>query len=62
MTAAPEVTGSAAGGVLEPAWDASWHGPTRVLDVHLASLRRKLSVPGLAETGYARGFRLGDRP
>jgi DNA-binding response OmpR family regulator len=46
--------------VLEAAWDAHWYGPTKVLDVHVAALRRKLGVPGLIETVYGRGFRLGD--
>src|ERR1700683_2724330 len=46
--------------VLETAWDAHWYGTTKVLDVHLAALRRKLGVPGLIETVYGRGFRLGD--
>jgi DNA-binding response OmpR family regulator len=46
--------------ILESAWDAHWYGPTKVLDVHMASLRRKLGVPGLIETVYGRGFRLGE--
>jgi DNA-binding response OmpR family regulator len=46
--------------ILENAWESSWYGPTRVLDVHVASLRRKLGQPGLIETVYGRGFRLGD--
>ncbi len=46
--------------ILETAWDAHWYGPTKVLDVHMASLRRKLGVPGLIETVYGRGFRLGE--
>jgi DNA-binding response OmpR family regulator len=46
--------------ILETVWDAHWYGPTKVLDVHVASLRRKLGVPGLIETVYGRGFRLGD--
>jgi DNA-binding response OmpR family regulator len=46
--------------ILEAAWDAHWYGPTKVLDVHVAALRRKLGVPGLIETVYGRGFRLGD--
>jgi DNA-binding response OmpR family regulator len=45
--------------ILESAWDAHWYGPTKVLDVHVAALRRKLGVPGLIETVYGRGFRLG---
>jgi DNA-binding response OmpR family regulator len=46
--------------ILEAAWDSNWYGPTKVLDVHVAALRRKLGVPGLIETVYGRGFRLGD--
>jgi DNA-binding response OmpR family regulator len=46
--------------ILETAWDAHWYGPTKVLDVHMASLRRKLGIPGLIETVYGRGFRLGE--
>jgi DNA-binding response OmpR family regulator len=46
--------------ILESAWDAHWYGPTKVLDVHMASLRRKLGMPGLIETVYGRGFRLGE--
>jgi DNA-binding response OmpR family regulator len=44
---------------LERAWDSHWYGPTKVLDVHIAALRRKLDVPGLIETVYGHGFRLG---
>jgi DNA-binding response OmpR family regulator len=46
--------------ILETAWDAHWYGPTKVLDVHVAALRRKLAEPGLIETVYGRGFRLGE--
>ncbi len=46
--------------ILETAWDAHWYGPTKVLDVHVAALRRKLGLPGLIETVYGRGFRLGE--
>ena len=46
--------------ILEAAWDAHWYGPTKVLDVHIAALRKKLGSPGLIETVYSRGFRLGD--
>ncbi|MFE1291807.1 response regulator transcription factor [Streptomyces sp. NPDC058751] len=45
--------------ILERAWDSHWYGPTKVLDVHIAALRRKLGVPGLVETVYGHGFRLG---
>lgn len=47
--------------ILEEAWDAHWYGPTKVLDVHVAALRRKLGTAGLVETVYGRGFRLADR-
>jgi DNA-binding response OmpR family regulator len=46
--------------ILEAAWDAHWYGPTKVLDVHVAALRKKLGLPSLIETVYGRGFRLGD--
>jgi DNA-binding response OmpR family regulator len=46
--------------ILQAAWEAHWYGPTKVLDVHVASLRRKLGIPGLIETVYGRGFRLSD--
>jgi DNA-binding response OmpR family regulator len=46
--------------ILETAWDAHWYGPSKVLDVHVAALRKKLGQPGLIETVYGRGFRLGD--
>lgn len=42
-------------------WDEHWYAPTKVLDVHVAALRRKLGEPSLIETVYGRGFRLGDR-
>jgi DNA-binding response OmpR family regulator len=45
--------------ILESAWDAHWYGPTKVLDVHVAALRRKIGVPGLIEAVYGKGFRLG---
>jgi DNA-binding response OmpR family regulator len=46
--------------LLERVWDANWYGPTKVLDVHMAALRRKLGVEGLVETVYGRGFRLSE--
>src|SRR5215475_2456046 len=46
--------------ILENVWDAHWYGPTKVLDVHVAALRRKLGAAGLIETVYGRGFRLGE--
>jgi DNA-binding response OmpR family regulator len=46
--------------LLTRVWDQHWYGPTRVLDVHIAALRRKLGVDGLIETVYGHGFRLVD--
>jgi DNA-binding response OmpR family regulator len=45
--------------ILESAWDAHGYGPAKVLDVHMAALRRKLGVPRLIEAVYGKGFRLG---
>ena len=47
--------------ILEQAWDAHWYGPMKVLDVHVASLRKKLGDHELIETVYGRGFRLAGR-
>ena len=46
--------------IFERAWDAHWYGPTKVLDVHVAALRRKLGERVHIETVYGKGFRLGD--
>jgi DNA-binding response OmpR family regulator len=46
--------------IMDRAWDAHWYGPMKVLDVHVASLRKKLGEPRLIETVYGRGFRLAD--
>ena len=44
--------------IFDRAWDVNWYGPMKVLDVHIAALRRKLGDPSLIETVYGRGFRL----
>jgi DNA-binding response OmpR family regulator len=44
--------------IFERAWDVNWYGPTKVLDVHIAAIRRKVGDPSLIETVYGRGFRL----
>jgi DNA-binding response OmpR family regulator len=46
--------------IIERVWNTHWYGPTRVLDVHIAALRRKLGDPAAIVTVYARGFRLGE--
>ncbi len=48
--------------IFSSVWDEHWYGPTKVLDVHVAALRRKLGSPTAIQTVYGRGFRLGDRP
>ncbi len=44
--------------ILEQVWDANWYGPTKTLDVHIASLRKKIGDPSLIETVRGVGFRL----
>jgi DNA-binding response OmpR family regulator len=46
--------------IFDHVWDEHWYGPTKVLDVHVAALRRKLGDPSLIETVYGRGFRLSE--
>ena len=48
--------------ILEQVWDANWYGPTKTLDVHIASLRKKLGDPTLIETVRGVGFRLRTPP
>jgi DNA-binding response OmpR family regulator len=45
--------------ILETVWDPHWYGPTKTLDVHVASLRRKLGDPAWVETVRGVGYRLG---
>jgi len=44
--------------IFDRVWDEHWYGPRKVLDVHIAALRRKLGATELIETVYGRGFRL----
>lgn len=46
--------------ILERVWQTHWYGSSRVLDVHIAALRRKLGEPATIVTVHARGFRLAD--
>jgi len=46
--------------ILEEVWDPHWYGPTKTVDVHVASLRRKLGCPEWIETVRRVGLRLGD--
>ena len=43
--------------ILEKVWDENWWGSTKTLDVHIASLRKKLA-PEIIETVRGVGFRL----
>ena len=43
--------------LLEQVWDMNWFGSTKTLDVHVASLRKKLGEPGWIETVRGVGFR-----
>ena len=45
--------------LIEDVWDQNWWGSTKTLDVHIASLRKKLS-PELIETVRGVGFRLAE--
>ncbi len=44
--------------ILERVWDEHWYGPTKTLDVHLASLRRKLDGAVTITTVRGVGFRV----
>jgi two-component system response regulator RegX3 len=44
--------------IMDEVWDPHWYGPTKTLDVHIASLRKKLGDPSLIETVRSVGFRL----
>jgi two-component system response regulator RegX3 len=49
------------GEILDEVWDPHWYGPTKTLDVHVASLRRKLGDPAMIETVRGVGYRLAPR-
>ncbi len=44
--------------ILEEVWGTRWYGPTKTIDVHISSLRRKLGDPGWIETVRGVSFRL----
>jgi DNA-binding response OmpR family regulator len=48
--------------IMDEVWDPHWYGPTKTLDVHIASLRKKLGDPGFIENVHSVGFRLGSPP
>ncbi len=44
--------------ILEGVWDAHWYGPTKTVDAHVASLRKKLGEHGWIQAVRGVGFRL----
>jgi two-component system, OmpR family, response regulator RegX3 len=44
--------------IMQEVWNTSWMGATKTVDVHVASLRRKLGDPGWIETVRGIGLRL----
>jgi len=44
--------------ILEDVWGTRWYGPSKTIDVHVSSLRRKLGDPAWVETVRGVGFRL----
>jgi DNA-binding response OmpR family regulator len=47
--------------LIHDVWDENWWGSTKTLDVHIASLRKKLS-PETIETVHSVGYRLAVSP
>jgi DNA-binding response OmpR family regulator len=43
--------------ILEHVWDVNWYGTTKTLDVHVASLRKKLGDPSWIQAVRGVGFR-----
>jgi DNA-binding response OmpR family regulator len=48
--------------LLREVWHTEWFGPTKTVDVHVASLRKKLGDPGWIETVRGVGLRLAPQP
>lgn len=46
--------------ILSQVWDTSWYGPTKTVDAHVASLRKKMGSPAWIESVRGVGFRLGN--
>ena len=44
--------------IIDQVWDPHWFGPTKTLDVHISSLRRKLGHPEWISTIRGVGYRL----
>jgi two-component system, OmpR family, response regulator RegX3 len=48
--------------ILAEVWNTTWYGSAKTIDVHVASLRRKLGDPGWIETVRGVGLRLRASP
>ena len=48
--------------ILEEVWDTNWYGSSKTLDVHVASLRRKLGHPEWIQAVRGVGFKLVTGP
>jgi two-component system, OmpR family, response regulator RegX3 len=48
--------------ILREVWDTEWFGPTKTVDVHVASLRKKLGDPAWIQTVRGIGLRFVPRP
>jgi two-component system response regulator RegX3 len=48
--------------LLREVWNTEWFGPTKTVDVHVASLRKKLGDPSWIETVRGIGLRLAPQP
>jgi DNA-binding response OmpR family regulator len=48
--------------VLREVWKTGWYGSTKTIDVHVASVRRKLGDPRWIETVRGVGLRLAPQP
>ena len=48
--------------ILNEVWNTNWYGSAKTVDVHVASLRKKVGDPSLIETVRGIGLRLRDEP
>jgi DNA-binding response OmpR family regulator len=48
--------------LLREVWNTEWFGPTKTIDVHVATLRKKLGDPRWIETVRGVGLRLAPQP
>ena len=44
--------------ILERVWDPHWYGPSKTIDVHLASIRKKLGEAATVTAVRGVGFRV----